>query len=187
MFRHLILGLLRDGSPSYAYALATDERLFDSPSYPSNAGRELRRLKEEGLVARISNAPGDDERQVRYVITSEGTRVFDGWLTSLAALEEDFSTWLRFMDRVPPETRDNLLAQREEDLWLELKRINRRRENTLTRHCGNGSEPFSTEAACLRRLAIQLSGELEFIRELREQLSSPPPQGPKGGGVESVR
>lgn len=174
MFQHLILGLLRERQRSHGYALANEyERLSGNPGYPANAGRELRRLEKEGLVTRETNAPGDDKRRISYAITSKGCEVFDAWIVSARALGEDFSTWLLFVHLVPLERRDRLLERREEDLWLLLKTLSRARDDVLVRLQTNGHDHSSAEAAQLRWRIMQVSADLDFIRELQGQLGRP--------------
>lgn len=188
MFQHLILGLLRAGGPGYAFALAKEiERRAGNAGYPANAGRALGKLKDEGLVTREPNAPGEDEGRIPYAITPKGCQMFDAWLVSWEAIEEDFSTWLLFIDRVPADVRDRFLERREDELWFMIKSINRALEDALAQIRRNGNERFSAVSAQLRRRIMQLSADLEFIRELRKELGSLPPHGASPGGREGNR
>jgi DNA-binding PadR family transcriptional regulator len=171
MFQHLILGLLREKQRSHGYALAKAyERLSGNPGYPANAGRELRRLEKEGLVKRESNPCGD--RPIFFEITPKGCEVFDNWLVSPRALEEDFPTWLLFIDRVPEDQRARLLERREEDLWLMSKQLNRARDDALALlKQPSGNNHSQAEAAHLRLRIMLISTELDFIAECRRGIN----------------
>jgi DNA-binding PadR family transcriptional regulator len=165
MFQYLILGLLRDGRPRWAFKLAGDyEYRSGNTGYPANVARELKKLKDDGLVARESVGPGEDERRIPYVITPKGCALFDDWLASPKAIAEAFTTWVLFIDRVPAETRVRLLSRLEDELWFQLKRARGDCEEALANSGRNGDERFNPEA--LRWRIKQLSSHLEYVREL---------------------
>src|SRR5262245_3783391 len=81
MFRYIILGLLRNGEPSYGYALTKE--YFERSGLNVSTGnfyRELQRMVGEGLLRPLPK-PGDvDPRRTPYEITQAGVAAFDSWL-----------------------------------------------------------------------------------------------------------
>ena len=164
MVQHLILGLLRHGTPSYAYALSSELTRRAGASYlAQNVGRELRKLKDAGLVTREANAPGADERRIPFAITPEGCDVFDEWLLSPQTLEDEFSDWLLFIELVAVPIRIQLLERHEDELWTRIKILNRAVADAGSSN-GNGHGPSS--GGPLDLLRRKLSVELELVREL---------------------
>lgn len=167
MLQHLILGLLRQKQQSWAYDLKSEyQRLSGNVGNAGNMSKELRRLRDEGLVTPQSNAPGEDERRVPYAITPKGCRVIDEWLTSQRAIEEDFDTWLTFLHLVPSDTCDRQLERLQDELWLHSKRINRAYEDALEARTRGQHDHASGEMRLLRQMK-QISADLDFILELR--------------------
>jgi len=166
MFRHLVLGLLRDGQPRHGYELTTEYGRRSAISVSTgNFYRELQKLAGESLVATRENPPDADARRIPYQITEQGCREFDEWLTSPCEHQADLSERLLFIDLVPPEARARILEWWEEELWMRSKALARAREEALRSTAGSARlDPLPL--LLLRRMKL-IAAELEFIKEFR--------------------
>lgn len=168
MFRHLVLGLLRDGQPRHGYELTTEYGRRSAISVNTgNFYRELQKLAGEGCVATRENPPDADARRIPYQITEQGCREFDEWLTSPCQHQADLSERLLFIDLVPPDARARILEWWEEELWMRSKALARAREEALRasdRHTRLDPLPL----LLLRRMKL-IAAELEFIKEFRNE------------------
>ena len=107
MFCHVLLGLLRDGTPRHGYDLVTEYRARSGNHVnPGNVYRELVRLTKADFVQTSVNPPDADPRRIPYQITQRGCHEFDRWLVAPATQDEELSGWLIFLDRLEPEMRD---------------------------------------------------------------------------------
>jgi DNA-binding PadR family transcriptional regulator len=166
MFRHLVLGLLRDGQPRHGYELTTEYARRSAISVSTgNFYRELQKLAAESLVATRENPPNADARRIPYQITEQGRREFDEWLTSPCQHQADLSERLLFIDLVPPDARRRILDWWEEELWIRSKALARAREEAL-RASSNAARLDPLPLLLLRRMKL-IAAELEFIKEFR--------------------
>jgi len=176
MFRFLILGLLRDGTPHHGYALAkaySDRSGVDIST--GNFYRELQRLVAEGLVQTTSNPPGADMRRMPYQITEAGSLAFDAWLFESTDLgdgqrEDDISTRALFLAGGNVALVHALLERWQEQLWMRGKVQERARDTARAQGRGVLALLFS------RRLKYT-AADLEFLTGLRaldEQRITPP-------------
>lgn len=173
MFLHLILGLLRDGKPHHGYELISDFRQRSgSQTNPGNFYRELGKLAVEKLVEPGENPPDADPRRLPYRITDRGRQRFDDWLLSPESQDEDFASWMLFLDRVPPDTLARMLDRLQEQLWLHSKSLTRARSDALAHvsRNGGGRHYHPAPLLLLRRLK-QTTAELDFIQELRREIA----------------
>ena len=172
MFLHLILGLLRDGRPRHGYELVREYKLRSGiQANPGNFYRELAKLSDDELVTAGVNPPDADARRIPYKITDGGRQKFDAWLLSPSTQDEELSSWLLFVDRVPPGVLPKLLDRLTEQLWLQSKSLARARADALTDGQVNGHRPgYNSAAALLLRRLKQVTADLEFVEELRKEL-----------------
>jgi DNA-binding PadR family transcriptional regulator len=171
MFSHLILGLLRDGHGRHGYELMT-EYLTRSGKHLSagNFYRELARLTSDGLLRTGVNPPNADARRIPYQITARGADVFDDWMLAPSSLDDDLSTWLLFVDRLSPATRNELLDRLQESLWVQSKKLVRSREDALRqRRSPEGNRRWDPLPALITLRMKKISAELEFLAEFREE------------------
>lgn len=172
MFGHLILGLLRDGKLHHGYDLVLEHKARTGTQPNSgNFYRELGKLSHGGLIETSDNPPDADPRRIPYRITETGRKQFDAWLLSPSSQDEELSSWLLFVDLVPPDLCARLLERLKEQLWLLSKSLTRAREDALIygRANGHGSRYNSAAVLLLRRLK-QVTAELDFLEELRREI-----------------
>ena len=171
MFRFLVLGLLRGGSPIHGYALVKEYReRSGSDVSTGNFYRELQRLVFEGLIRGADNPPDADARRTPYEITSRGTGVFDQWFTSHEAAggacsEDDISARALFVTEAEPALVTNLLDRLEENLWFAGKTVERARQLALARK--PGPHRFDVLSLLLARRLKRVAADLEFVEEIR--------------------
>jgi DNA-binding PadR family transcriptional regulator len=197
MFRHLILGLMRDGQPRHGYGLMTEYRGRAGGRISiGNLYRELGRLASASLVRSGVNPPEADPRRIPYQITERGCQLFDQWLVSPLTQDGELSERLLFVDQIPGDALGRLLDRWQEELWLRGKAITRAREDALANHSGDGTPTrYNSLPVLLSRQLKHVSAELEFLKEFRlefdawvEQQRSDPggrraaPAGPARGG-----
>jgi DNA-binding PadR family transcriptional regulator len=169
MFCHVVLGLMRDGTRRHGYELrAMYLRRSGMQLGTGNFYRELTRLVSEGLLQPVTNPPEADGRRIPYEITERGKATFDRWLTSERREHDDLDEWILFLDRVPRPTRDRILERRLEDCWIRNKILARAREETFGGGAVLGYDP---RFASITRQMKQASAEIEFLEELRQQIS----------------
>jgi DNA-binding PadR family transcriptional regulator len=168
MFRHLVLGLLRDGQPRHGYELTTEYGRRSAISVNTgNFYRELQKLAAEALVTTRENPPEADARRIPYQITEQGRREFDEWLTSPCQDQADLSERLLFIDLVPPDARARIFEWWEEELWMRSKALARAREEAL--RLGDSSARLDPLPLLLLRRMKLIAAELEFIKEFRTE------------------
>jgi DNA-binding PadR family transcriptional regulator len=171
MLLHLILGLLRNGEPQHGYQLVTQHRALTGMTIsPGNVYRELSRLASRTLVRARSHEPGTDGRRIPYQITDHGRETFDQWLLSPAKHREELGLWLIFVDRVPSDVRNRVLERVRDTLWSQSKALERAREDALAKH-GPMPVRYHPLPVLLSRRLKQITAELEFLNELRADLS----------------
>lgn len=188
MFRNLVLGLLRDGSPRHGYALAKQYR--DLSGIHLNTGnfyRELQKLAARGLVRSVANPDGADPRRSPYEITAAGLAAFEAWLTGPArARPEDYEDELSYRalfvgDQAPTEARD-VLERWQEALWFSGKILERAREAAV--HAGSPDGSTHLLALLLARRLKHVTADLQFLEELRgayEKMHASVPAVPPSG------
>jgi len=170
MLRHLILGLLRDGEPRHGYQLVSQHRSLTGAAISSgNVYRELSSLASHGLVHARADQAGADGRRIPYQITNLGRERFDGWLLSTAKRDDELRTWLLFLDRVPVGVRERVLDRARDTLWSQSKALERAREDAVAKHGRGGFNPLPI---LLSRRLKQVTADLEFLNELRVDLSA---------------
>jgi DNA-binding PadR family transcriptional regulator len=172
MLLHLILGLLRNGEPRHGYQLVTEHRTLTGMTIsPGNVYRELSRLASRRLVRARCDEPGADGRRIPYQITDHGSETFDEWLLSPAKHRDELGVWLIFVDRVPQEVRDRVLERARDTLWSQSKALERAREDAVAKH-GPAPRRYHPLPALLSRRLKQVTADLEFLNELRADLSA---------------
>jgi DNA-binding PadR family transcriptional regulator len=167
MFRHLVLGLLRDGQPRHGYELTTEyARRAATSVNTGNFYRELQKLATEALVETKENPPDADARRIPYQITELGCREFDEWLAAPCDQHADLGERLLFVDIAPPEVLHRLLDWWQDDLWMRSKALARAREEAIRATTGE-SERFDPLPVLLSRRMKLIAAELEFLHEFR--------------------
>ena len=174
MLSHLILGLLRDGQARHGYELITEYKARSGNQVSAgNFYRELARMAGDRLVQTGVNPPDADARRIPYQITEKGRHSFDEWLIGPGRDDGDLSAWLLFVDRVPPEIRDRLLDRWQDDLWLRGKSLSRAREDALLmQQSRHDTVRYNVLASLLSRRLKQVTADLEFLKEFRNDLLS---------------
>jgi DNA-binding PadR family transcriptional regulator len=174
MFRHLILGLLRDGQPRHGYGLMTEYRTHSGDRISvGNLYRELAHLAAQGLVQSGVNPPDADPRRIPYQITEHGRHFFDQWLVSAPSHDGEFSTKLIFVDQMPADALARLLDRWQEELWIRGKALAREREDTLARQPPESAQTrYNSRPALLSRRLKHVTAELEFLEEFRADFDS---------------
>jgi DNA-binding PadR family transcriptional regulator len=170
MQSHLILGLLRDGRLRHGYELIIEYKKRSGTRVSAGSFyRELSRLTGQGFVETGDNPPDADARRIPYRITDRGRSEFDGWLVRPTTPNGELETWLLFVDRILPETREQLLERQTEELWMRGKVLARARDDALTQRARTGYDPLP---AVLSRRMKMVAAELEFLQEFRAELDA---------------
>jgi DNA-binding PadR family transcriptional regulator len=182
MLSHLILGFLRDGQARHGYELITEYKARSGNQVSAgNFYRELARMASERLVQTGVNPPDADARRIPYQITEKGRHSFDEWVMSPGRDDGDLSSWFLFIDRVPHDTRDRLLDRWQDDLWLRSKSLSRQREDALlVQESRQDTVRYHLLASLLSRRLKQVTADLEFLKEFRDDLPTwfPPQRRP---------
>lgn len=173
MFRYLILGLLRDGTPKHGYALAKQYR--EQSGTMVNTGtfyRELQHLTALGLVQIAENPPGADPRRTSYVIRPTGRSAFDEWLFNPPEIkegwrEDDISSRARFLLGEADRAVEDLLVHWERQLWVQGKVIERARDAARASEQRGAGRVFGVLAVLLARRLKYIMADVEFIEEFR--------------------
>jgi DNA-binding PadR family transcriptional regulator len=177
MFRFLILGLLRDGSPRHGYALAKAYRLRSGGDVSTgNFYRELQRLVGDGLVRTANNPPGADPRRTPYATTEAGIAAFDAWVFDSADLgdgqrEDEISARALFLAEANAAGRCAVLDAWQEQLWVRGKLLERARD------CARAKGQQVLVLLLSRRLKYT-AADLEFLRDLRSAHEAAPNPSP---------
>jgi DNA-binding PadR family transcriptional regulator len=175
MFRFLILGLLRGGTPRHGYALVKAYRERSGADVSTgNFYRELQRLVIDGLIRSADNPPEADARRTPYEITALGIEVFDEWLTAPqvgsgnGSSEDEISARALFADEADPKQMLRVLEQLQENLWFSGKAIERARQQGLTRAAApERAAQFGGLPLLLSRRLRHIATDLEFLEEFR--------------------
>jgi DNA-binding PadR family transcriptional regulator len=176
MFYHLILGLLRNGRPRHGYELITEFRARSGhPINPGNFYRECNKLVSQGLIAPNANPPDADPRRIPYRITQSGSRDFDDWLLEPRAPDASLDSWVIFADMLLPEERLRLLDRMREELWMNSKVLAGARDRVMARGRRVPAPGFNPAAFLMLRRVKQIAADLEFLKELRQELEHIPP------------
>ena len=174
MTRFVILGLLREGPPKWAFVLAKEyEQRTGSAVQPANVRRDLGELEKRGFVAPVSLQPGEDERRKPYRITEAGCRRFEGWLQSPEAVQGgSFDDWLLFMERVPMPARQQLIERRADLVWFEMKKRQRTYDDMNARSEAQHATHFKADTWVLLLSIRRYAAELESVQELLERVKN---------------
>jgi DNA-binding PadR family transcriptional regulator len=169
MFSHLVLGCLRDGKPRHGYDVCIELRARTGmPVNPGTVYRELAKLSSQGMIEAIENPRDADVRRNPYIIRDDGRHTFDRWLKAPATQNDELSSWLAFLDRVPEPELSALLERLQERLWLQTKTLTRDREDLLEQAQRNGHSTRYDVAAVRSLFQLkQVTAVLEFVQELR--------------------
>ncbi len=180
MFSHLVLGCLRDGKPRHGYDVCTELRLRTGENVnPGNVYRELAKLTTQGMIVGTDNPADADERRNPYVISDRGRQSFDTWLRAPATQDDELTSWLAFLDRLPAVELPPLLERLQERLWLRTKTLARDREDAIAQARSNGNAARHDVAAIRSLYELkQLTAVLEFVEELQRTLVPPAPPPP---------
>jgi len=136
-----------------------------------NFYRELARMTGEAFVQTGVNPPGADERRIPYQIAERGRQSFDRWVVAPATVENELAAWLLFIEEVPLDARGRLLDRAQEELWLRGKALSRRREDAMAADLAREKpDGYGALPALLSRQIKLLTAELEFLKELRQEL-----------------
>lgn len=171
MFRYHLLGLLHHGEAVHGYALIKEyNQRTGSRVRSGNAYRELRRLKEEGLVRTSSDLPpgaNDDLGRISYEITARGIHAFDHWLRDIPdptiAEEREFAGRLIFFEDVKHERADAIVGNWEQGLLMTRKIL----ERDLMRVERDGEN--RSRRLLLQRRRSLISAELNFLELVKEE------------------
>lgn len=170
MFRFHLLGLLHHGEAVHGYALIKEyNHRTGSRVRSGNAYRELRRLKQEGMVRASADLPEDnsDMGRISYEITARGIHAFDDWFRAVPdptiAEERELAGRLIFFDDVTSAQADEIVGSWEQGLLMlrkmlerDLMRLDRAEENRSRR-------------LLLQRRRSLLSAELSFLELVKEE------------------
>jgi DNA-binding PadR family transcriptional regulator len=181
MFSHLILGCLRDGKPRHGYDLCGELHARTGIRVnPGNVYRELAKLSAQALIDAHENPRDADVRRNPYRITAAGQQTFDRWLMSPTTQVEELSSWLAFLDRVPPQELPVVLERLQERLWIRTKTLTRDREDLMEKARLNG-QGGKYDVAAVRSLfeLKQVTAVLEFVEELQRSSSTTPVASPE--------
>jgi DNA-binding PadR family transcriptional regulator len=172
MFRHLVLGLLRDGEPRHGYELTTEYKGRTGVSISTgNFYRELQRLAADGLIETRVNPPEADGRRIPYQITDWGRKEFDQWLVGPSSSDTELCERLLFIDRVPRDVLARIMEWWQDELWMRSKALARAREEAL-RQAQADTRRFNPLPVLLARRMKVIAAELEFIKEVRTEFDA---------------
>jgi DNA-binding PadR family transcriptional regulator len=173
MFRHVVLGLLRDEKCRHGYDLMREHRARTGSLVNSgNFYRELAHLSADGLIVASRGSSNTDARRIPYRITAAGVREFDDWLAATPD-ETDQSARLMFIDRLPHETVGQLLDRWQRQLLRRARAFERARDEAAEQ----ASDPEVNEGYNLLPTLIfwrmkQNTAELDFVKELRRNFEA---------------
>jgi DNA-binding PadR family transcriptional regulator len=173
MLSHLLLGLLRDGVPRHGYQLMTEYRARAGiQANPGNVYRQLAKMVVDGLIEEHAKAADADPRRIPYRIRDRGRHEFDSWMLSLETCEQHLDSWLLFADKLSVQDRQRLLTALQDGLWMKSKTVARRREETAAKSRRLGVTGYQPAQLLRLRRTKLLTAELEFLDELRRELST---------------
>lgn len=174
--KHALLGLLLDRS-AYPYELANRLQHRLGPAWEINSGQLyqlVKRLEEDGLIARVEDVPHDREDRHVFAITDEGVVEFERWFDqSAGAVRLCRRPLLVKVTFAGPQRLREALAQVDA---YELQCAERLNEIARLREGLPGDGPLVRADHLLLRLNLsadifQLEGELRWARHAREMLS----------------
>ncbi len=191
MFRHQLLGILRDGQARHGYALVKEyERRTGAETNTGYAYRDLGKLIDEGLVETADKEQGVDRRRRPYRITDAGCACFDTWFSDVPSLDTgtdgDLAARAIFFEETDRDVVLDLLDRWRVELELLHRQIGQRIEFPRRKVAMVGALPM-----ILRRRQRLVALEIDFLEDLRPGCgSSAEPierQPAKAGGFEIAR
>jgi len=167
MFRHQLLGLLRDGNAYHGYALVKEfVRRTGVDTNTGYAYRDLQKLVEDGLVEVVENAKGADRRRRPYQITEAGRVCFEEWFSDLpqVAMGPDGELAARaiFFDEVERDASELVIERWRQGLDLLRKKIQQQIDFPPTK--GGNSRVLEMIQRRRKRL---VEAELRFLDDLQ--------------------
>lgn len=173
MFRHQLLGLLRDGNAYHGYALVKEfVRRTGVDTNTGYAYRDLQKLVEDGLVEVVENAKGADRRRRPYQITEAGRVCFDEWFSDLPHVtlgpDGELAARAIFFDEVDSDVAGLVLERWRQDLDLLCKKIQQQIDFPRTK----GGNARALEMIQRRRKRL-VEAELSFLDELQSSTKEP--------------
>jgi len=174
MFRHQLLGMLRDGEACHGYALVKEYvRRTGVETNSGYAYRDLQKLVEDGLVEVVAKEKGADRRRRPYRITEKGRRCFDRWFSDIPAphLGNDGELAARaiFFEEVDGPRVLDVLDRWRHDLWVLRARLERQLELPRAEADPHGA-PDAILSRILKRRRRVVALELAFLDDLRAGL-----------------
>lgn len=171
MFRHQLLGLLRDGNAYHGYALVKEYvRRIGSDTNTGYAYRDLQKLVDEGLVEVVANENGADRRRRPYRITDAGRESFDSWFATTPRLQPSADGELAaraiFFEEVDPNRVSAVLESFQMEVGMLRQQILRDLASTRP-----GTQGGSALSAILRRRERIAAAEMAFLEELRTSIT----------------
>ncbi len=166
MFRHQLLGLLRDGNAYHGYALVKEYvRRTGVETNSGYAYRDLQKLVDEEMVEVARSSRAADGRRRPYRITDAGRECFDQWFARVppAQLGADGELAARaiFFGEVERERVVDVLTRWRDELETLRGRIEQR-----IRFPGRRGPPGPVLRAILERRRGLVSVETAFLDDL---------------------
>lgn len=185
MFRHQLLGLLRDGNAYHGYALVKEYvRRTGVETNTGYAYRDLQKLVEDGLVEIVENAKGADRRRRPYRITDAGRECFDDWFSDIPQVtlgpDGELAARAIFFDEIDDDLVRTVVERWRLDLDLLRKQLEQQIEFPRTRGTSR------TLTTIQRRRKRLVEAELGFIDDLLAEHTAADSSGapPAGDGSE---
>ena len=166
MFRHQILGLLRDGEARHGYALVKEyTRRTGLEANMGSAYRDLQKLADGGLIETASSSDGAEGRRRPYRITDLGRESFDSWFARVPVVQfggnAEFAARAIFFDDVARDRVVEVLNRWREEFGMLRARIDRVMRGSPSNEASGGVLPARLE----RRRALA-NAEIEFVDDL---------------------
>jgi len=172
LYRYLVLGLLRNGSPRHGYALMKEyERRSGAQIGSGRFYCKLQRLAAEGLVATAPNPPGADRRRTPYRITAAGAASFDAWqrdsTTPDTTREDELCARAMLLAAADPEVVFATLDRWRSDIWMRGSGIEEEHGRAVATVRRNSAPSFDPLPLLLARRLKHAAADVEFIDEFR--------------------
>lgn len=166
MFRHQLLGLLRDGNAHHGYGLVKEYvRRTGVETNSGYAYRDLQKLVDEGMVEVARSSRVADGRRRPYRITDAGRACFDEWFARVPPVQlgadGELAARAIFFDEVERERVVDVLTR-----WRgELETVRARLEQRI-RFPGRKGASGPVLRAILERRRGLVSVEIGFLDDL---------------------